>query len=219
MKISVFTPCMTLFFLLLLGLSSCAVSSKVDRNVSYVASDFSVSDIHRDGLALLPVVAGSGVEGYRRPFGEAMNQTGDSLITHFMKWNETMANLNDNDLVSEYNRAIQAYQETGIFDRRVLHQMSEATGKNFFFYVRLAPPTAERDVSYNAFTGGVSRTETKSVSAYALLWSASKGDVVWEGVATAEVKTDGYTYTDESDMDRAVMVARALIDELLNKSS
>jgi len=183
--------------------------------VSYVSSNFSTSMLESDGLALLPIVAGSGVEGYRRPFGEAMNNTADTELNNFLRWNDTLNRLNDEELVSEYNNAIRSYQDTGIIDRSVLQKMSEATDKNYFFFVQLLPPEAERDISYNYFSGGYSRTETKSVTAFGLVWSSSDGDVVWEGSATAEVTTGDYSYTEETDMERAEKVANALMASLL----
>jgi hypothetical protein len=197
-------------------LASCAVSSTVRQNVTYISQDFSKQSIDSRGLSLLPIVAGSGVEGYRRPFGEAMNQSADSALTNFMRWNETLDRLNDAQLVSDYNNAIQSYQQTGIIDRSILQKMYEATGKNYFFYVELLPPTADRDLKYNYFSGGVTRTETKSVTAFGLVWSAIDGDVVWEGSATAEVTTGDYSYTQETDMQRAEKVAKTLMNSLLN---
>ena len=132
-----------------------------------------------------------------------------------MPWNETLDSLNNQELVSDYNNAIRSYQDTGIIDRSILQKMYQATGKNYFLFVQLAPPTADRRASYNYFSGGVSVTETKSVSAFGIVWSARDGDVVWEGSATAEVTTGDYSYTQESDMDRAEKVARALMSSLL----
>jgi len=195
--------------------TSCAVTSQVHENVTYVSSNFSNSMLESEGLSLLPIVAGSGVEGYRRPFGEAMNSSADSVLTNFMSWNDTLDRLNDAELVSDYNNAIRSYQETGIVDRSILQKMSESTEKNYFFFVQLLPPEAERDISYNYFSGGYSRTETKSVTAFGLVWSASDGDVVWEGSATAEVTTGDYSYTQETDMERAEKVARALVSSLM----
>lgn len=192
---------------------SCAVSSKVQQKVTYLAPTFTKSALESKGLALLPIVAGSGVEGYRRPFGEAMNAVADSTISNFMPWNTTLDKLNSASLVNDYNTAIQAYQETGIIDRSILKKMSEATGKNYFFFVKLAPPTSDRRLTYSAFSG-ISTIETKSVSAFGLIWSASEGDVVWEGTANADVTTGEFTYTKDTDMDRAMLVARALMSSL-----
>jgi len=196
-------------------LISCAVSSKVQDNVTYVSPDFSKSSLERQGLALLPIVAGSGVEGYRRPFGEAMNNVADSAISNFMSWKTTYDKLNEAELVSSYNSAIKSYNQTGIIDQSILNKMAEVTGQNYFFFVRLAPPTSDTDMNYDYFSGTYTTTQTKSVTANGLVWSASEGDVVWEGSATAEVTTGNYSYTEETDMDRAKKVAKSLMSSLL----
>lgn len=206
---------LTLFFCIIASIllaTSCAVTSMVQKNVTYVSPNFTKSSLNNMGLALLPIVAGSGVEGYRRPFGEAMNLVGDSILTNFMTWNVTLDKINNANLVSEYNSAIQAYQETGIIDRTILQKLSSATETNYFFFVKLSPPTSNTKLTYGF--SGLTTTETKSVSAFGLIWSASDGDVVWEGNSNANVTTGDYTYTKETDMDRAIKVAKALMSNL-----
>jgi len=209
------TKSLTLFFSILASIllvTSCAVTSMVQKNVTYVSPNLTLSSLNNMGLALLPIVAGSGVEGYRRPFGEAMNIVGDSILTNFMPWNVTLDKINNANLVAEYNNAIQAYQETGIIDRTILQKLSDATGTNYFFFVKLSPPTSKTKLTYGF--SGLTTTETKSVSAFGLIWSASDGDVVWEGNSSANVTTGDYTYTKETDMDRAIKVAKALMSSL-----
>jgi hypothetical protein len=196
------------------SLTSCLVSSKLDSNVSYASPTFSKFAVERDGLALLPITAGMGVEGYRRPFGEAMNKVGNERLNNFTTWNMVLDMFNQAEIVTEYNNAIRSYQETGIIDRSVLRLMADATGTNYFFFVRLAPPEADRRTTYSPGFG-TSTTETKSVSAYGLIWSAIDGDVVWEGIAKAEVVTGDFSYTQETDMDRANKVAKALMESAI----
>ena len=200
-------------------LSSCSVTSKVSNDVTYTSNSFSVKALNDGGLSLLPVVAGSGVEGYRRPFGDRMNAVGDSLLNNFKDWNETLQTLNDEDLVPEYNSAIQSYQQTGIVDKTLLEKMAEATGNNYFLYVQLGSPTSEKDYDYDMWSGYLSESETNAISAFALIWGAKEGDIVWEGYASAEVTTDEFTYTKESDFDRAQKVAESLMESVYTTRS
>ena len=200
--------------ILIAFLTSCSVTSKVSNDVTYTSNSFSVKALNDGGLSLLPVVAGSGVEGYRRPFGDRMNAVGDSLLNNFKDWNETLQTLNDADLVPEYNSAIQSYQQTGIVDKSLLEKMAEATGDNYFLYVQLGSPTSETDYNYDMWSGYLSKSETTSISAFALIWGADEGDIVWEGYASAEVTTDEFTYTNESDFNRAQKVAESLMESV-----
>ena len=195
-------------------LSSCSVTSEVSNDVTYTSNSFSVKALNDSGLSLLPVVADRGVEGYRRPFGDRMNAVGDSLLKNFKDWNETLQTLNDSDLVSEYNSAIQSYQQTGIVDKSLLEKMAEATGDNYFLFVQLGSPTSEKDYSYDMWSGYLSESETTAISAFALIWGAEEGDIVWEGYASAEVTTDEFTYTKESDFDRAQKIAESLMESV-----
>src|SRR5699024_8063420 len=102
---------------------SCAVSSKVRKNVSYISITFSKYELESGGLALIPNVAGSGVEGYRKPFGVAMDSVGVATLDNFMKWRKTLDKINKAGLVEEYSNAIQSYQETGIINRNILQEM------------------------------------------------------------------------------------------------
>jgi hypothetical protein len=208
---SLVTACL----LLSIAITGCAVSSQATSKESYRASSFTEQSLNQDGLAILPVLAGQGVEGYRRPFGQAVNETADSLLTQVTPWQQTMDQFNDAGIVSEYNDAIQAYQSTSILDRELLEKMRGATDSRYYMYMRLAPPQSESDVSYNSFSG-VTTTETNSVSAYGQIWDAEVGDVVWEGVASAAVTTGEYTYTDESTSQRAAKTAHALMRRVLN---
>lgn len=200
---------------LAVAITGCAVSSQATSNESYRASSFSEDALNQEGLAILPVVAGQGVEGYRRPFGQAVNETADSLLMNVTPWQGSMDDFNDAGIVSEYNDAIQAYQRTSILDRELVEKMREATGTRYFMYMRLAPPESERDVSYSAFSG-VTTSETNSVSAFGQIWDASVGDVVWEGVASASVTTGDYTYSEETTSQRAAKTADALMRRVLN---
>lgn len=195
---------------------ACAVSSKVRTNETYRDISFTVPMLESEGLSILPVITEAGVEGYRRPFGEALNATADSLLEGVSFWQDTMDDLNEGGIVSQYNAAIESYSTTSILDRSLLSQMQEATGSRYFLYVRLAPPSSDRRVSYNSLTG-VSTTQSESVSAFGQIWDAELGDVVWEGASDATVTTGDYTYTKETTMDRALKAAEGLMALLLQE--
>ncbi len=194
--------------------TSCAVTSEVSNEVSYTSNTFSVKSLNDEGLSLLPVVASRGVEGYRRPLGERMYAVGDSLFKNFMGWDETLQSLNDSDLISDYNSAIRSYQQTGILDKSFLEKMAEATGNNYFLFVQLGTPTSDEEYSYDMWSGYLSKSETTSISAFALIWGANEGDIVWEGYASAEVTTNDFTYTKESDLNKAQKLADSLMESV-----
>src|SRR5699024_6352265 len=119
--------------------TACAASINTTSKVSYSKASFTDQSMEEDGVALLPITAGAGLEGYRRPFGNALNSYSDSLggdITYF-GWQESMNKLNDAGLADEYNEAISNYKETSIIDKNTLNKMGGAIGIRYLMYIQL----------------------------------------------------------------------------------
>lgn len=183
--------------------AGCASTKVVDGSASYVAPSFSAASIKQDGLAILPVVAGSGVEGYRRPFGDALNDAGtEAFGSQAKRWQETMQELNTAGLVDDYQQAINSYETTGIISSEIAGRMAEAVGKRYFLFVKLDPPIAESKKSYSVLAGSSSVTTKYGVTALGRVWDA-KGNIVWEGVggSTAEANSGGFQLASKEDKD------------------
>ena len=192
---------------------SCAVTSKVSTAETYRADGFSPEQINERGLAILPITAGADLEGYRRPFGDALNQSIDGLFEGVIGWSETMETLNQAGLVGEYQTAIRAYNETAILDQLVMRNMTEALDVQYLLYVRLSPPEASSKARYNALAGTAYTEETQAVFAYAKIWDRS-GDVVWEGSSEAKAVSGAYSYIDESIPEQCDKTAKGLARRL-----
>jgi len=203
-----------LFFVLLsFALFSCAVTSKVSTAETYRADDFSPERINERGMAILPITAGADLEGYRRPFGDELNTSVDGLFEGVVGWNKTMEILNQADLVSEYQAAIQAYNETAILDQSVMRKMTEALDVQYLLYVRLSPPESTSQARYNALAGTAYTEQTQAVFAYAKIWDRG-GDVVWEGSSEAKAVSGAYSYIDESIAEQCNKTAKGLARRL-----
>lgn len=154
-------------------LSGCAGASYYTSGTTTHNSEEFAADlvrIHR--VALLPVIAGEDLEGYKRPFGEALNDALGEYVEpgSFITWEATMDSLNAHGVVEQYQSAITGYRQTGIINRSVLQQMAAATGTRYFLYVHLDPPRSGADIA--------------GVDALGRVWDA-EGDVVWEGVGSS----------------------------------
>ena len=191
-------------------LQSCAVSSTVSAGSTYQNDTFSPRRMDQAGFAILPVTAGADLEGYRRPFGDKLNQTATGLFKNVIPWDSTMLLLNQADMVQDYQQLIKTYNETAILDQSITRKLTETLQVEYLLYVRLGQPEQSRDVGYNYLTGGISSTETQAVSAFAKIWQ-SDGDVAWEGSATAKAVSGDYTYIAENHQQQAEKVADALI--------
>ena len=202
-------------------ISGCAAPPQVSGITSYSDSKFNQSSIKQNRIAILPVVAGSGVEGYRRPFANALNDAARMTLpsTSFVEWRETMEVLNEADLVDQYQQAITAYASTSIISRSLVQLMSDALQADYFLYVQLQPPVRTSTAYYNAFSGSAIR-ENIGVTAIGQVWNKS-GDVVWEGAGTSEVSSDSanLTYIAEEDKDltaHSQRAAQALFNALIS---
>lgn len=200
-------------------LAGCSAKVQVHNQTSYADAAFSKASIEEHGLAILPVVAGEGVEGYRRPFGQSLNQVGAVHLSSgsLLTWEGAMEAINNAGLVSEYNAAIASYQQTSIIDRTLVGQMSEATGTRYFLYVTLFPPTSDTSVNYSVISGGLRTDQRLGVSAFGQVWDA-EGDVAWEGTGSSEVQSNEFQSIDEAGEDFSIHsnnAARALFRAVL----
>lgn len=194
-------------------LVGCSAKIRTYNATTYHDDAFSTARMEQQGLAILPIVAGEGVEGYRRPFGQSLNIIASEYIDEgsLLTWQGTMDALNEAELVSEYNEAIAGYQRTSIIDRSLLVQMADATGMRYFLYVSLLPP-----LNTSSGTGFDTVVEI-GVGAIGQIWD-SEGDVVWEGAGSSEVRggiTAALNEESRSLSNHSAIAARALFMAIL----
>lgn len=136
---------------------------------TYDADDFGEAALTRHRVAILPVVAGDDLEGFRRPFAEALNEAAAAYLPTeaFEPWEATMDSLNTHGVVEAYQSAISAYRQTSIINRNVLRELARATGTRYFLFVHLDPLRVVQGTPYG-------------VAALGRVWDA-EGDVAWEG--------------------------------------
>jgi len=192
--------------------AGCTVTAETTSNTSYEAESFSPDELRQKGLAIMPIQSAQGVEGYRRPFGNSINETANSLLsnTKVIAWRESQKRINNADLVEDYRQTIQSYEETSILNQEAVRQIGEAVGKNYLLVVTLAPPQQESE-----YIGQGASLVTQSVAAYGKVWDAAEGDIAWEGVATTEVLTDNFSKAEGTTQSRAQKTAEALMRRVM----
>lgn len=204
-----------LLFVLAVMVAGCTVTAETTSNTSYEADSFGPDELRQEGLAIMPIQSNQGVEGYRRPFGNSINETANSLLanTEVIPWRESQQRINDAGLVADYRETIQSYEQTSILNQDAVQQIGEAVGKRYLLVVTLAPPGRESD-----YIGQGVTMETQSVSAYGKVWDAAEGDIAWEGVATTEVTTGNYSRAEGTTQSRAQKTAEALMRRVMGMS-
>lgn len=195
----------------------CTVTAETTSQTSYEAESFSPNELRENGLAVMPIQSAQGVEGYRRPFGNEINETARTTLSdaEVITWEKSQQKINDAGLVEDYHEAIQSYNETSILDQVAVQDMGKAIGKRYLLVINLAPPQRETEVGYDPITGGAMTTETNSVSAFGKIWDAAEGDIAWEGVATTQVTTNDYTQAEGTTQSRAQQTAQALMRRVM----
>ena len=176
-------------------MTGCAATIYDKSSVSYVDAAFSPTHLRTHGLALLPVVAGQGQEGYRRPLGDCLAASTEELMGggHFLGWRETMAALNEQDLSDEYEDLIGTYRETAILRQEAVNELGLALGVRYLLFVSLERFHTSTSTTYNAFTG-LNSERTSAVNAFCQVWDTATGNVVWEGAAAARSAGNEFTY-------------------------
>ena len=141
-------------------------------STSYQGTEFGLAAIEAGRIALMPALAGAGVEAYRRSFAVALDDTLGALGKAYVPWGTSLKRINDEGLALAYGDAIATYTQTSIIDRPTLIEIGRACEARFLIVVTLATPHIER--------------QDIRVSVYAQVWDSVTGDVVWEGIASSE---------------------------------
>jgi len=199
-------------------LSSCVAPILNISKTTYVKNDFSLSATENECLAILPVVEGAGIEGYRRPFGDALNNAMETLGKgiRFIKWQDTLNILNENNLASRYQDALIRYKDTAIIDKNLIQDMGVALSAKYFLFVQLRPLENTHELRQSVLVRGVYTQETFGVSGFGQIWDAKEGDVVWEGVGGVMAQSDELSYIgDRNPETYSTKAAYALIKKIL----
>jgi len=200
----------------------CAAAIANNSKVTYEAESFSRTELYEGGLAVLPVTAGRGVEGYRRPFGQFLDHyiiayKPNEVNFNTLEWEESLERLNKSGLTQKYNDAILAYKETAIIDYNLLKEVGETFGVRYLLFTELGDFSDESNYNYDWFSGSGYSTRTVGMFAFCSLWDCEKGDVIWECVGDISATSGKYTYVAQDDIDKfSGMVAESVITRLYN---
>jgi len=202
------------FFALLIILTSCAAPIQNLTKTQYTNPAFTKEVLKEGGLALLPITAGQGQEGYRRPLGDYVNQNIQSAVPNgkVLTWQETMELLNKNSEVTAYEDLIMAYRQTSILNRDKVKELSSALGVKYALYISLQDFSESKETNYNLLTGW-NTTKTANVSAHCLVIDLESGDVMQEIIGQAASVAGTYSYN-EGYEEYAKVLAHSLLTQL-----
>ena len=200
----------TLF--IVLYITSCAVPIVDHSRLQYIAPDLDNNSLVEGGMSLLPVVAGDGQEGLRRPLANKLNKHLDNILPEgkFIGALQTMDLINNAGLTEYYSKMIEDYDRAAILNKDSLIKIGGAVGVEYLLYVKLLEQSrVERKSPLLRDKRGVPVVlmETFRMRIFGQLWSSKSSDVVWEG--TGEIFVQG-------DQFRTI---KATIDQLVDISA
>lgn len=152
----------------------------------YINESFTARDLESGGLALLPVTAGQGQEGFRRPLGDLLNLHLQEAVPNgrVLTWQTTMDSINAKGMVDTYEQLINGYQKTSIVNRERVRELYTALGVRYALYCSLQDYSENTKTSYNLFSG-LNTTKTANVMAQCLVLDLVTGDVAQEIIGQA----------------------------------
>lgn len=199
-------------------LAGCTASIKDQTRTQYLNATFSAENIREGGVALFPVTAGQGQEGYRRPLGDCLNDSlqyavpGGAILT----WQATMDSLNQHGKVDTYQQVIDAYSRTSILDREKVKGLSGAVHTRYAIFCALQRFDTSKG-GYNFWTG-TSGTVTNDVMAHCLIVDLHTGDVMQEIVGEATSMGDPAVYKNLSYEAHAQVLAQSVLSQIPGSS-
>lgn len=176
--------------LLTSGCSTVHPIGPVDASaVTYKSPSFSPTDLKDARLAVLPIAASDGNEGFRRSAGERLCAAleKNEVAAEVIRPEEVADLLGEGNLAADVDRLLFGFERTGIVDKDALARIGEATGCRFLLTTG-ADSKQTRDDYQAGYTHKASTVASASLRCR--LWDAASGDVVWEGEGAAGVLTN-----------------------------
>ncbi len=176
---------------------------------------YTAEAVNRGGIAVLPVIAGGGMEALRRPLGNSITNALLANKVRVVGWTESMVLIRDNDLVDTYQEVMEDYMDTGIIDPKDLAPIAEVLDTPFILIAKLQEVSEQKTTQYDALVGYHEVSNFK-VSCFCQVWNADISDVVWEGEASC-TSCASYMTTERKGYDEFAKIAgKGLVDELLD---
>jgi hypothetical protein len=205
-----------LFFAALLVLLVGCTAATIHDNTKtqYMNAVFTSEELTAGGLAMFPVTAGEGQEGYRRPLGDFLSDSLSSAVPggKVLVWTETMDSLNARDKVHVYQDMVAAYAQTSIIDKQKVKELSEALHVRYGLFCALQKFSSESHTGYSVWTGW-NTIHKAEVAAHCLVIDLRNGDVMQEIIGSATSLGGEYNYDSPYEAYAAIM-ARSVLSQL-----
>ena len=189
--------------------TGCAAKVVDDSKLQYLAPEFTANSLAEHGLGLLPVVAGQGQEGLRRPLAAKLEAhlTAQLPEGSFYGAIQMLDLINEADLTEAYAQMIDDYARAAILNKRTLHKIGEATGIRYLLHVKLLDQSRTERLAAAVLSDDVVSLEGKNVVIFGQVWDCGLGDIVWEGTGEVAAEAEVEFQYVKHDIDQLVSMA------------
>lgn len=204
-----FHSCVALLLLSAVVWSGCAARIVDDSQLQYLDPEFTVSSLFDHGLGLLPVVAGQGQEGLRRPLAAKLEThlTAQLPEESFYGAIQMLDLINEANLTEAYAQMIGDYERAAILNKRTLREIGKATGIRYLLHVKLLNQSRTERLAKALLSDDIVSLEGKNVTIFGQVWDCGLGDVVWEGTGEVAVEAEMEFQYVKQNIDYLVSVA------------
>jgi hypothetical protein len=182
--------------------------------VTYKSENLKYSNISSNKLAILPVLAGDGWEGFRRQTGDELTVSLRSKFQHDYVIDpiQTLSIINAQNLTDSYSKLVESYDKTAIINKQTLFELGKCLGSRFLLYSKVGQTTNfEPIVGVN---GKLDYAKINEVQIAIQLWDVEVGDIVWEGYCGGA----GLSDIAGSDLSSLITLAAKGLSERIGKS-
>ncbi len=165
-----------------LSLSGCAATIVNKTQTQYLDPDFDARSLRAGGLSLLPILAGQGREGYRRPLADWLEMYLEQAVPNGNSygWRLSMERINEADKSDLYADIINGYRATSILNRKKVRLLAGALRTRYAMLCILQDFSETTSLNYNSFSGKVHQEKKANVELQCLVIDMIRGDVVQE---------------------------------------
>ena len=209
MRAKRFHSCIVLLLLSTGFWTGCAAKIVDGSQLQYLDPEFTVSSLFDHGLGLLPVVAGQGREGLRRPLAAKLEAhlTAQLPEGRFYGAIQMLDLINEANLTEAYAQMIGDYEQAAILNKRTLHEIGKATGIRYLLHVKLLDQSRTERLAKALLSDDIVSLEAKNVTIFGQVWDCGLGDVVWEGTGEVAAEAEVEFQYVKHDIDQLVSMA------------
>ncbi|MDD2915227.1 MAG: hypothetical protein PHP70_07905 [Gallionella sp.] len=173
-------PAMGLAIMLLSG---CSAFNQIHTTTQASVINLDPQVLQATGVAFITPSSATGQEEDKQAlalaFTETMKQARPDL--RIVPLPATLGEINRAGLAREYRQMFEDYRLTGIFDRRILQKVSQATGVRYLAQLKLGGFRQESKSRWGLLGIRMLETKTTFLRIYLQIWDGENGSVAWEG--------------------------------------